>query len=251
MVLAHWFPALLMLADGASPSTLHFDFERDQAGQPPGPPWVIRNDAGKGVTDRGSIQVDASKAASGKQSVHVVVPPGKRSVLMRLKGAGFFPPPKNEYWGRMMWWAGSHPEGTAHWMFLRSQGPVPNASFTAEYTLGSEGKRLITNYDSEGKKSDCWKFGGDVVTKKWICVEWHMKGASNEIQMWMDGVPDKSHVVGKGDGCIKNELEGVWQAPTFTTLELGYEIYGNKPGTHEFWFDDVAVSGKRIGCPKP
>jgi hypothetical protein len=241
------FSALL-----AQAPALSFDFEKDKPGQPPGAPWVIRNDLGKGAVEKARIEVDASKAASGKQSVHVTAPPGKRSVLMMLKGAGFFPPPANEYWGRMMYWVGSHPDpaGTAHWMILRSQGPVPNASFSAEYTLGAEGKRLITNYDSEGKKSDCWKFGGDVVTGKWQCVEWHMKGATNEIEMWIDGVPDRSKVVNKGEGCIKHELDDVWVAPSFTTLEIGYEIYGSKPGTHDFWFDDVAVATKRLGCPK-
>jgi hypothetical protein len=211
-----------------------FDFEGDTPGAKPAAPW----------TGQGTI--DGAKAAHGKSSLHVLA--GGDGAFATVKPPGFFPPAGNEYYGRAMFWADALP--TSHWTFVRSKGPVAGMSFSAEYTYGGTGKHFIANYDSQGVASDCWKDAGNVPLGKWTCLEWHFKGATNELELWVDGVADaKAHVVGKGDGCIANGTGGTWVAPTFNSLELGFAVYGASTAGFSVWYDDVALGKARVGCP--
>jgi hypothetical protein len=212
---------------------LCFDFETDTAGGKPGTPW----------TGQGTI--DGTKARSGKNSLHIAA--GGDGAFATLKPASFFPPASNEYYGRVMFWVDALP--TSHWTFVRSKGPVAGMAYSAEYTYGGSGKRFIANYDTSGVSSDCWKNGANVPLGKWACMEWHFKGATNELDLWVDGVEDAgAHVVGKGDGCIANGTAGVWNAPTFNSLELGFAVYGGAT-TFSVWYDDLALGKTRLGCP--
>jgi hypothetical protein len=220
-------------AGACAPDVLCFDFEKDMAGAKPGAPWT-----GQGT-------VDATRAVSGKNSLHVVS--GGDNAFAMMKPASFFPPAGNEYYGRVMFWVDNVPN--SHWTFVRSKGPVPGQSYSAEYTYGGSGKTLIANYDTQGVSSDCWKNGGSLAVGKWVCMEWHFKGATNELELWIDGVADRAHVVGKGDGCIAHGTNDVWVAPTFNALELGFATYPTAT-TFNVWFDDLALGKARVGCPK-
>jgi hypothetical protein len=210
-----------------------FDFEADTSGAKPAAPW----------TGQGTI--DGAKAAHGKNSLHVLA--GGDGAFATVKPPGFFPPAGNEYYGRALFWADALP--TSHWTFVRSKGPVAGMGFSAEYTYGGTGKHFIANYDSQGVSSDCWKDAGNVPLGKWTCLEWHFKGATNELELWVDGVADaKAHVVGKGDGCIANGTGGTWVAPTFNSLELGFAVYGASTAGFSVWYDDVALGKSRVGC---
>jgi hypothetical protein len=215
-----------------APDVLCFDFENYAAGAKPGAPWM-----GQGT-------VDATKSVSGKNSLHVVS--GGDNAFASMKGT-FFPPAGNEYYGRVMFWVDNVPN--SHWTFVRSKGAVPGQSYSAEYTYGGSGKTFIANYDTQGVSSDCWKDGGPLAVGKWVCMEWHFKGATNELELWIDGTADKAHVVGKGDGCIAHGTNDVWNAPTFGSLELGFATYPTAT-TYNVWFDDVALAKARVGCPR-
>jgi hypothetical protein len=208
------------------------DFEKYTAGAKPGAPW-----SGQG-------SVDATKSVSGKNSLHVVS--GGDNMFAMMK-APFFPPAGNEYYGRVMFWVDNVPN--SHWTFVRSKGPVAGQTYSAEYTYGGSGKKYIANYDSQGVASDCWKDGGPLVVGKWVCMEWHFKGATNELELWIDGVADPAHVVNKGDGCIAHGTNDIWQAPTFNNLEIGFATYPTAT-TFNVWFDDLAVSKARVGCAR-
>jgi hypothetical protein len=216
-----------------APEVLCFDFEKDTAGAKPGAPWT-----GQGT-------VDATKSVSGKNSLHVVS--GGDNAFAMLKPASFFPPAGNEYYGRVMFWVDNVPN--SHWTFVRSRGPVPGQSYTSEYTYGGSSKAFIANYDTQGVSSDCWKDGGKLTVGQWTCMEWHFKGTTNELELWIDGVADPAHVVGKGDGCIAHGTNDVWVAPTFNALELGFATYPTAT-TFNVWFDDLALSKTRVGCVK-
>jgi hypothetical protein len=211
---------------------LCFDFENDTAGASPGAPW----------TGQGTI--DTSKAVSGKNSLHVMA--GSDNAFALMKPPSIFPPPANEYYGRVRFWVDALPSG--HWTFVRSKGQVPGKTYSAEYTYGGTGKNFIANYDTGGVSSDCWKDAGAVPLGEWACMEWHFKGATNELQLWINGTEDAAaHVIGTGDGCIANGTGGVWYAPTFGSLELGFAVYGG--GTNfSVWYDDLALGKVRVGC---
>lgn len=211
-----------------------FDFEGDTPGAKPAAPW----------TGQGTI--DGAKAAHGNRSLHVTA--GGDGAFATVKSPGFFPPAEGEYYGRAMFWVDALP--TSHWTFVRSKGPVAGKGYTAEYTYGGTGKHFIANYDTQGVSSDCWKDAGSVPLGKWACLEWHFKGATNELQLWVDGVEDaKAHVVGKGDGCIADGTGQTWFAPTFNSLELGFAVYGASTAGFSVWYDDVALGKTRVGCP--
>jgi hypothetical protein len=219
-----------------------FDFEQDTAGSKPGAPWTV------GTT--GVIAVEAAKAFRGKQALHISAPTSKTEGAFITLAEGF-PRPSNEYYGRLMMWAETIPTGSAHWTFVQSDGQVAGKNFKAYYTYGAEGSKLIANYDSDPAKSDCWKFGGTVPTKKWACMEWHFRGTATggELELWVDGQADGAHVVDKGDGCLSNAgTGGVWLAPTFANARIGYEGYAGS-GPIDLWYDDVAIGAARLGCP--
>lgn len=219
-----------------------FDFEKDTAGGPPGAPWMVGT--------AGKIAVETTKPFRGKQALHITAPTSKTEGAFITLTEGF-PRPNNEYYGRMMMWAETIPGGNAHWTFAQSDGQVPGKTFTAFYTYGAEGSKIIANYDSDPAKSDCWKFGGTVPTKKWVCMEWHFKGTATggELELWVDGKADGAHVVDKGDGCLSNAgTGGVWLAPTFANARIGYEGYAGS-GPIDLWYDDVAIGAARLGCP--
>jgi hypothetical protein len=224
------------------PGAACYDFERDVAGLPPAAPW----------TAKGPLVVDGVHTHGGKQAVHVS-PAGKdASAFFSLREG--FPRAGNAYWGRVMIWADSFPPGKRHFTLIQSTGTVPGKPEYGKtyYTVGAEGNQLITNYDTEGVKSDCWKFGAPLPTRKWICLEWRFDGARDEIGVWVDGVEDAAAHVrdGRGDGCIKHETADRyrWTAPTFVGVDVGYEVYGRDEG-HDLWFDDLALGAQRIGCP--
>jgi len=53
----------------------------------------------------------------------------------------------------------------------------------------------------------------------------------------------------QGQGCIGNELNGQWLAPTFERMYLGLESYQQDPA-REAWIDDVILDDEPIGCPQ-
>lgn len=224
-----------------------FDFEDGTVGQPPGAPFTAPTD--------GTVLVDAHHAASGTRGIRVAGRPHKDSVAYLSLRGPFFPTPANDYYGRVMMWAGGISSGHNHWTILKSSGTVPGKGWTAEYTYGAEGPTLIANYDTIGARSDCWQTGGKMIVERWVCLEWHFEGATNEVELWYDGVPT-ARVSGRAPapagGCIAHETDDVWLAPRFEGLDLGYEMFANETRPPELWYDDLALSTRgRIGCPRP
>jgi hypothetical protein len=214
-----------------------FDFEGGTAGQGPGAPW-----SGRGA-------IDSTRPFSGKSSLRVSA--GDDSAFATV-AAPFFPVAGNEYFGRVMTWTAEVPSG--RWTFIKSRGRSVEKGFQAEYTYGGAGKKIVANYDTPGGPStDCSKNGGEFPVGKWVCMEWHFKGASNELELWIDGVADGARVVGgQGDSCVGNGTGKIWYAPNFNDLQLGYAIYSGGSGSRSVWFDDLALSPSgRIGCPTP
>ena len=219
---------------GCASGNLCFDFDSETAGGKPAAPWT------------GMGTIDSTRAVSGKNALRV--PAGGDGAFAMIAPTAVLPNAANEYYGRVMFWTDAVPGN--HWTFVRSRGAVMGKAFTAEYTYGGSGRDLIANYDTVGAASDCWKTGGAVPLGKWTCMEWHFKGATNELELWIDGVADDgAHVVGKGDGCVNNGTAGVWYAPTFVSLELGFASYGATAG-FSVWYDDLVLGKTRVGCAK-
>jgi hypothetical protein len=107
--------------------------------------------------------------------------------------------------------------------------------------------------ETDSPSVDCGKSSSSGYPEKtWICVEWQFDGASNEMRYWIDGQAQTGVDVTKvGGGCVPGRAPtgGIWQAPIFDKLMIGwYSQPFNKPV--ELWVDDVAVGTDRIGCPQ-
>jgi hypothetical protein len=87
-----------------------------------------------------------------------------------------------------------------------------------------------------------------LATNRWVCVEFMVNGTNGTAQTWIDG----TDVAGlHEDGVPTQDVDrqwigsGTWR-PRLTDFRLGWESYG--ADTDTLWFDDVALSGTRIGC---
>ena len=87
----------------------------------------------------------------------------------------------------------------------------------------------------------------------WACVEWRFEAASNEMQIWMHGLPAVHIVRGRSDAqaqCKGAELGGEWRAPPkFDSFYLGFERYMDSANDQNLWIDDVVLARERVGCP--
>jgi len=147
-------------------------------------------------------------------------------------------------------------------------GVVPGQTYHSEYRYGGQmpitqnntfaGSQLMANYetpdwyaDKSTPGSDCWRHSSARVlpSAKWTCVEWKFDGANNGMQMWLDGAPaDDLTIMGHGDGCVNAANDFTWTAPTFASIDLGWESY-QQDDARTAYIDDVVLSTTKIGCP--
>lgn len=251
------------VASGCATALLCDDFEAHTSGKVPGAPYSdATGDSGASVT------ISNERAFSGTQSVHIQAGAGRayRRGYFALHGAPVFPAASSEMYGRAMVWLESAPitpEGQppVHWTLLQGEGRSANDQYNSIYRLGGqhqEGAGLMANFETTPPtKTDCWQHSQSrMPVQQWACIEWHFVVASNEMEMWVDGKElTELHIVdgkaGEGSGCIGHDLKDQWLAPpAFNSLYLGWERYQEPTNDRNVWFDDLAVSLERIGCPQ-
>jgi hypothetical protein len=239
------------------------DFESFTAGAAPNGKWSVRANAG------GAVTIDTTQKVSGNQSVKFATmgSDSSRQAMIRLMDASVFPVAGNAYYGRMMYRLESAPTAAVHWTHISGGGLVPNQTYHALYRFGGQhpimqngmpGTQLMANYetpdwysDKQTPGSDCWKHAsGEILPAgDFVCVEWHFDGPNNAMHYFQDGrAITGASVTGTGEGCVNAAATFEWTAPTFETLDLGWEAYqADSPRTA--WIDDVVISTTRVGCP--
>jgi hypothetical protein len=234
--------------DACDAALLCDDFEDDTSGMAPGAPWTVD-------VNGGGVEVSSERAFSGSNSVYVSNSQGAyKRAYFSVTGDPVFPAAGAEMYGRMMMWLEATPAGSVHWTFIQGEGPSDDGSYDIFYRYGGqhEGK-LMANFETVGRSTDCWDHSATVMpTQTWACLEWRFDTASDEMQFWLDGSEISDiHVVGQGEGCGGQDLNGAWPAPPqFEVLRLGWEKYQESSALNA-WIDDVAVSTERVGCPSP
>jgi hypothetical protein len=239
------------------------DFESYTSGQAPNGMWAVQANAG------GAVTIDTAQKVSGSQSVKfsTMGPDSSRRAMIRLMDASVFPVTGNAYFGRVMYRLESAPTTAVHWTHIAGGGVVPNETYHALYRFGGQhpimqdgmpGSQLMANYETpdwygnmQTPGSDCWKHAaGEILpTGDFVCVEWQFDGPNNAMHYWQDGrAITGASVTGTGEGCVNAAANFEWTAPTFETLDLGWEAYQtDEPRTA--WIDDVVISTTRVGCP--
>ena len=230
-------------------------FEGATAGGAPAAPWKVE------VSGAGTVSVSTTRAFRGTNSVKVTTPTGQyQKAFLVTNGAPLFPAAAGSMYGRMMVWleGGTQAAGNnVHWTLIQASGPIPQTNVNAFYRWGGQYQAggaqpndIMANYDTSGKATDCWDHSKTrTPLNKWACWSWKFAGPTNELTLNIDGTDvNDAHVVNKGEGCIANDLAGVWAAPTFTKASLGWESYQQDPG-HTMYIDDVILDDKPVACP--
>jgi hypothetical protein len=226
------------------------DFEAYTVGMPPDAPWESIESGG----NPGEVAVDDARAVSGTRSVRVATDGtnGFTQALIAISGAPTFPLRDNVMYGRMMFYMEQAANDGVHWTHIEGRGPLRGeGDVTAMYRYGGQHEgRLMANFETSGLSTDCWQHSATALpTNVWSCMEWRFDGPGNRMQYWIDGVElTDLDVMGMGEGCIGDDLDGQWPAPTFDEIRLGWESYQND-APREAWIDDVIIDDDPIGCP--
>ncbi len=227
-------------------------FEGHRPDAAPGAPW-------RASTYEGAVVVSEARPFGGARALRATVAPGAgyRRAFVELTGAPVFPAAATGLFGRMMIWTAALPPSAVHFDFIEAEGRLAGTTTDAVYRYGGMGK-LLANYSawtSQGLTADCAKgSGASLPVARWTCVEWQFDGARNALRFWMDGQPvDALAVEGKGDTCVGGKEggdgDGIWRAPPFSALRLGWQHHQTSSTPVELWIDDVAVAPRRLGCP--
>lgn len=92
-----------------------------------------------------------------------------------------------------------------------------------------------------------WRESAPVVEDTWQCFEWVLDRTGNRVAVWIDGVarPELTASTTEHGG---NDVPFV--LPAVDTVKVGWQLYqaGTTPDAFDLWIDDVALSGRRLGC---
>ena len=213
----------------------------------PAGPWMVS-------TNQGTVAIDTTKHASGTKSVKFSTTGVNtyQRAFIGITGAPF-PISGNAFYGRMMIYATKAANDGVHWTMIDAEGPVAAQGISnASVRYGGQHlQSLMANYDSTGKKSDCWQHSETKMPEgKWACMQWYFDGKTNTQKFWLNGAAvDDLTVAGSGQGCVNHETNDMWYFPQdFAKTYVGWESY-QKDDAREVWIDDFALGTAAIACP--
>lgn len=213
----------------------------------PGAPWMVKKNA------QGNVLIDGAQHKSGSKAVKFTTSGAMDYQQAYIMLDEIFPVAQNAFYGRMMIYTTKAANDGVHWTMIQGEGPAVAQGITrADVRYGGQHQQsLMANYDSAGKKSDCWQHSQTKMPEgKWACMEWYFEGATNTQKLWLDGKAiDDLTVTGQGQGCIAHDTADKWIFPAFEHLYLGWESYQHDD-PREVWIDDVALGTTKVGCPQ-
>ncbi|MEI9935597.1 MAG: hypothetical protein WDO69_00100 [Pseudomonadota bacterium] len=231
--------------DGCAGTLICDDFESYTT--QPAAPWTVS-------TNQGTVAIDTQRHMSGKQSVKFSTTGVNtyQRAFIGIDGAPF-PLANNAFYGRMMIYTTAAANDGVHWTMIQAEGPVAAQGITNATVRygGQQMKSLMANYDSTGKKSDCWQHSATKMPEgQWACMQWYFDGKTNTQKFWLNGAAvDDLTVTGQGQGCIDHDTNDMWYFPQdFSKAYVGWESY-QKDDAREVWIDDVALGTQAIACP--
>ncbi|HXI58808.1 MAG TPA: hypothetical protein VNO55_22230 [Polyangia bacterium] len=202
------------------------DFDKQTTGQKPTGMFTVT----------GSVVVDSTRAFSGKQALHIMLPNPKPDTAAQLKfqGAPLFPALAGDIFARAMVYMTAVPgccstSNGIHWDLSTAK------SGGTEYTLGSMYGNFMPVYqpgdDSVDTKTK-WPEG------KWACIQWEFKGTANYLDVKVDGMR-----AAPGIPVTK------WKATTWSSIDIGWINFQQSSIPVDMWIDDLAFGSQEIPCP--
>ena len=195
----------------------------------------------------GKISVDATQAHTGKQSIRVDGGGGycdhiflHRSDISSVGKDIFI-----RYYVRL-----GQALGDGHVTFMSL---VDNGDAGKHLRMGGQSKILIYNRESSDASLPALSPTGismSVVppTNQWICVEVEINQTAQSLTTWVNSAQVQGLAIDKTPTADVDQqwLSGSAWKPNLQDFNLGWESYGG--ATNTLWFDDVALSTRRIGC---
>ncbi|GAB3805431.1 hypothetical protein [Micromonospora zhanjiangensis] len=216
------------------------DFERLPTGGPSTLNWGVD-------TRNGTLTVE--RARRGNQVLHVHTRDNGRAFLR----VDDFAAPGNRFYGRMRLRVAAFPTAPdwAHFTLVEATGTGSSEvvrPIGGQYAPTVPGTFWGVGADG-GPTGDWtnWREAAPVTAGTWQCVEWTLDPADNRVAVWIDGVarPELTASTTEHGG---NDVPFV--LPAVNTVKIGWQLYqsGTTPAAFDLWIDDIALSGRRIGC---
>ena len=221
-------------------------FEAAGVGGPPSSAlWTI---AQPDCTGTGKLAVDDSQAHSGKHSVRVDGGGGYCDHVF-FANSSSIDSLCDQIYSRVFVRLGA-PLGAGHVTFLAMKDAADKGN---DVRMGGQDMILMYNRQSDDATLPVLSPTGvgdsvAIAQETWTCVEFHFDESAGTIDTWVDS----QEVAGLVEnGTATPDISTQWLSragwkPSLSDFRLGWESYSGQ--TMTLWFDDVALSGARIGC---
>jgi hypothetical protein len=217
------------------------DFEQYPTASAPAGGWTpVLRGAGK-------IVVDATRASSGKQSLHVT---GK----MNADHANISRPIQTTSptaYVRFMYYGTSYPASSGVHTRLARLGTTEAASGNpyTSYSLASYNGTAIERVNSIYLRDTGTKLNDPKLLNRWACLEFaiDMSGGVGKVKVhiWVDS---KELTLNPAGSSSHGMTADSWDPLAFEVFILGLDGYQDDPEPADYWIDDLSVTPQRVGC---
>jgi hypothetical protein len=217
------------------------DFEQYPEASAPAGGWTAS------VRGNGKIVVDASRAFSGKQSLHVTgrMNADRANISRPLQTASA------SAYIRFMMYATSYPASSGVHTRLMRIGTAQAASGSPDssYSLAAYNGVAIEKVNSIYRRDTSTKFNDPELLNRWTCWEFAVDksgGTGNvKVQLWVDGRELTLTTAGSpSHGMTSPSLDPI----PFELFMLGLDGFQADTQAADLWIDDLSVTPQRVGC---
>jgi hypothetical protein len=217
------------------------DFEQYPAASAPAGGWMAT------VRGNGKIVVDASRAFSGKQSLHVT---GR----MNADRANISRPIQTDSptaYVRFMMYATGYPASSGVHTRLMRIGTTEAASGDpySSFSLASYNGTAIEKVNSIYLRDTGTKFNDPKLLNRWTCWEFAIDQSGGvgkvKVQIWVDG---RELTLSKAGSSSHGMTTDSWDPIAFELFMLGLDGFQADSQAADLWIDDLSVTPQRVGC---
>jgi hypothetical protein len=210
---------------------------------------AVANNAGFEIDNGGATLSIDGTVAQGSRSLHIAST-GSAFGFIRTT----FNPPGNSFFGRVRLRVQSFPTAPnyAHFILVEATGTGSNGLVRpvgGQFIEGQGETALWGVGNDRGSSGDwtSWQPSAPAVSGEWICYEWQMRAADNNIDVWLDGVAQPALSV---SSTMRRDYNNgpAFAFPTFQSIRFGWWLFQPNDGMRDVWLDDIAIAPTRIGC---
>jgi hypothetical protein len=196
----------------------------------------------------GTLAVEDTRAARGARALHAHTHApdvdGGAGANVGLRTTLGFPRVRNTYFGRAFVWMPTR-SPTTHSTLFESGGRLVDGGLNVSQRFSISGHQLEASYDSSPRPpiTDYARRSATAMPlDRWVCLEWHFKGDTNELHFWVDGLELL-------DTTVLPTRVPTWFAPDWVRVNVGLQLYRPDPEPDfDLWIDEIAIHPTRVGC---